>query len=32
VSYGAVDTKSLLDIALEGQSEEYQAQSFGVGF
>jgi hypothetical protein len=32
VSYGAVDTKSLLDIALEGQSEEYRRKVLELAF
>jgi hypothetical protein len=32
VSYGAIDTKSLLDIALEGQSEEYRRQVLELAF
>jgi hypothetical protein len=31
-SYGAVDTKSLLDIALEGQSEEYRRKVLELAF
>ena len=32
MSYGAVDTKSLLDIALEGQSEEYRRKVLELAF
>ena len=32
MSYGAVDTKSLLDIALEGQSEEYRCKVLELAF
>jgi hypothetical protein len=32
VSYGGVDTKSLLDIALEGQSEEYRRKVLELAF
>ncbi|MFB2880615.1 DUF6753 family protein [Floridanema aerugineum] len=32
MSYGAVDTKSLLDIALEGQSEEYKRKVLELAF
>ena len=32
MSYGAVDTKSLLDIALEGQSEEYRRKVLELDF
>lgn len=32
MSYGAIDTKSLLDIALEGQSEEYRRKVLELAF
>lgn len=32
MSYGAADTKSLLDIALEGQSEEYRRKVLELAF
>ncbi len=32
MSYGVVDTKSLLDIALEGQSEEYRRKVLELAF